>query len=77
MEMKIDPGVSTMPKVDVLEQRADYIKSRSEYSNGFIMISEVKAEKVSVSVNYNLIRQLDGTLTPDFSSPNSNFVDVY
>lgn len=77
MELNINPGVSELPKVDVLEQRSDYIKSRSEYSNGFIMINEIKADGVSVSVNYNLIKELDGTLTPNFDSPNPNFKDVY
>lgn len=77
MEMHINAGTTSLPKVDVLEQRSDYIKSRSEYSNGFILISEIKAGEVTVMPNYNLIQHQDGTLTPDFNSPNSDFVDVY
>lgn len=76
MEWKIDPGVKELPKVDVIEQRSDYIKSRSEYSNGFIMINEVTSEGVSLSANYHLIQESDGTLKPDFNNPNHGFVDV-
>ena len=76
MEWKIDPGVRELPKVDVIEQRSDYIKSRSEYSNGFIMINEVTAEGVSLSANYHLIQESDGTIKPDFNNPNHSFVDV-
>lgn len=76
MDWRIDPGVSELPKVDVIEQRSDYIKSRSEYSNGFIMINEINAGSVSLSANFHLIQDLDGTLRPDFDNPNHNFIDV-
>jgi len=76
MQMEINPGVSSLPKVDVIEQKHDYIKSRSEYSNGFIMISEIKADEIKISINYNLIEGTNGVFTPDFNSPNHNFVDV-
>lgn len=76
MEIKINPGVSGLPVVKVLEQRADYIKSRSEYSNGFIFISEVRAGIINFDPNFNLKQEPDGTYSPDFSSPNTSFKDV-
>jgi len=76
MEMKINPGVSGFPEVKVLEFRPGYIKSRSEYSNGFIFISEISGEKITVDSNFNLIQEEDGSFKPNFDSPNTNFVDV-
>ena len=76
MEHRIDPGVSELPKVDVIDQRADYIKSRMEYSNGFIIISEIDSGTVSISANFHLIQDLDGTLRPNLNRPNHNFIDI-
>jgi len=76
MEWKIDPGVRELTKVDDIEQRSDYIKSRSECSYGFIMIIEVTTEVVSLGANYHLIQESDGTIKPDFNNPNHSFVDV-
>ncbi|MCF3942216.1 hypothetical protein [Oceanobacillus alkalisoli] len=72
----IDPGVKELPEFDVIEQRSDYIKSRAEYSNGFIMINEIDKGTVTVKANYHWIQKPDGTLTPDFNNPNHDFVDV-
>lgn len=76
MEMEIYPGIKEIPKVRVLEQRPDYIKSRVEYSNGFIFINEVSAGGVKIDPNFNLKQRLDGKLEPDFNSPNSKFTDI-
>ncbi len=76
MEYSIDPGVKELPKVDVLEQRSDYIKSRMEYSNGFILITEMVGGAVHATSNFNFKTKPDGQLTPDFTSPNNEFVDV-
>lgn len=76
MELKINPGVKELPKVDVIEQRADYIKSRMEYSNGFIMISEIDAGNVSISANFNWLQVSNEEVKPDFNSPNNNFIDI-
>lgn len=73
---KIDPGVNERPRIDVIEQRSDYIKTRMEYSNGFIMIHEIDKGMNHVYANYHWIQRLDGVLTPDFNNPNHDFVDV-
>lgn len=75
MEIKINPGVSGMPKTTILEKRTDYIRSRAEYSNGLILLMEVSDSSVNVNPNFNLVQQPDGSFTPNFSSPNLQFVD--
>ena len=74
-EVKINTPAGEMPKFKALEQRSDFIKSRSEYKNGLIIIFEQSAEKTLVRSNYNWIQNSDGSLTPDYSSPNPNFRD--
>ena len=64
-----------MPKNKVLEQRKDYIRNRAEYSNGFIVIMEVTSTGSTTHPNFNLVQQVDGSFTPNFSSPNPEFKD--
>ena len=66
-----------MPNHQTLEQRADYIKSREEYSTGLIIIFEVVAGETTVHSNFGWIQEADGSLTPDYNSPNQNFVDEH
>lgn len=75
MELEIKPGVKELPKTTILEEREGYIRSRSEYSNGLILLFEVTEEGTKVCPNYNLIQQSDGSFTPNFSSPNQSFID--
>ncbi|WP_137597481.1 hypothetical protein [Paucilactobacillus kaifaensis] len=76
MQTKINSPKEMPITKDFLEQRPDYIKSRFEWSNGLILITEIDAEGTTVHSNYNWIQEIDGSLTPDYASPNSNFVDV-
>lgn len=64
-----------MPKTRVLEQRADYLKVRSEYSNGLIIIQEATPEKVHVHSNFKWIPESDGSLTPNYNVKNLDFID--
>lgn len=72
--MKIN--IQGEPQVKILEQRNDYIKSRIEYPNGFIMISEIKPEGVFASVSHQLSIENDGSYTPQMSNANQNFKDI-
>lgn len=76
MEMNIKPGVEELPKVTVLEQQADYMKYRLEYSNGFIIIGESTDDEINLMTNVNLVELSNGSYAPDFDSPNKNFIDV-
>lgn len=74
-EVKINTP-KELPKFKALEQRADYIRSRAEYSNGLILITELNANgETYLHSNYNWIQNADGSLTPDYRSLNPNFVD--
>lgn len=49
---------------EILEQRADYIKTRSVYPNGLILTFEQTAEGVSLDSNWAFRQESDGSLTP-------------
>lgn len=69
------PGES--PEIEVIEQTPEHILSRVEYSNGLIIISDVKTDgSVSISPNFNTILNPDGTFDFDMTSPNENFQDI-
>ncbi|WP_413509286.1 hypothetical protein [Carnobacterium maltaromaticum] len=76
MEMNINAPVKEMPVTTILEQRADFIKSRAEYSNGVIFIMEQTATNTNISSNYNFKKEADGSLSADLTSKNLNFKDV-
>lgn len=63
------------PKTKVLAQKADYVKARSEYSNGLILIYEATPEEVHVHSNFKWILESDGSLTPNYSLKNPDFID--
>ncbi|MGF3072772.1 hypothetical protein ACQV2X_05415 [Facklamia sp. P12945] len=75
MDLKIN-GDGQMPQFQVIEMRPGYIKTRIKYSNGLILITEQSPEGTNVFSSHNFIKEIDGTLTPDLSSPNKNFVDI-
>lgn len=74
MEMKINAD-GTMPQTTVLKQTPTLLKTRHEYSNGLILITEQTSEETVVNSNYNWILEADGSYTPKFDSPNPKFVD--
>lgn len=76
MEVNINPGVKELPKVTILEQRSNYIKTRNEYSNGFIFISETTEEGINIFPNFILEKSVTGEFVPNFKNPNKNFVDI-
>jgi len=65
-----------LPQFEKFEQRPDFIKARSTYSNGLILITEQTATEITLSANFNWIKESDGSLTPDYNSPNKDFVDI-
>ncbi|ODP93244.1 hypothetical protein [Levilactobacillus brevis] len=75
MEIKINTPKEMPKDFKVIEQRADFIKARSEYSNGLILIIEQTAGKATLHSNFNWIKQADGSFTPNYDSPNNNFQD--
>ncbi|KRL97472.1 hypothetical protein [Liquorilactobacillus satsumensis] len=76
MNVKINTPKEMPADFKVLEQRADFIKSRTKYSNGLVLIFEQTAEETTLHSNYNWIQEADGSLTPNYNSQNSNFIDV-
>lgn len=74
MEQKINTPAE-MPETTILAQKANYIKARSQYSNGLIIISEVSDGSATISSNYNWILEKDNSLTPNMSSRNQSFID--
>ncbi|MEO3410265.1 hypothetical protein ABGN28_08340 [Levilactobacillus brevis] len=75
MEIKINTPKGMPKDFKVIEQRADFVKERYEYSNGLILIIEQTAGKATLLSNFNWIKQADGSLTPNYDSPNNNFQD--
>lgn len=75
MQLKVNTPGEMPASFKVIEQRADFIKQRSEYSNGLIIITEQTAKDITVNSNYNWIKESDGSVTPDYNSPNADFVD--
>lgn len=55
--------------------QSDRIKFRSEWSNGFVLITDQKADGVYLNPSHKLIQQSDGSFDIDLSSPNPNFID--
>lgn len=62
-----------LPRVDIVDRSKNRLYSRHEYSNGWILITEMTAENIEISSNYKLIKKDDGTYSPDFNSPDLNF----
>lgn len=62
-----------LPRVDIIDRSQSRLYSRHEYSNGWILVTEMTAGNLEVSSNYELIKETDGTYSPDFESPNLNF----
>lgn len=54
---------------------SDRIKFRSEWSNGFILITDQKAGETYINPSHKLIQQSDGSFDIDFSQSNPNFID--
>ncbi|WP_242307405.1 hypothetical protein [Pediococcus pentosaceus] len=72
--MKINTP-NELPRVDIIDRSKNRLYTRHEYSNGLILVSEMTAGNLKVSANYKLIRESDGTYSPDFDSPNSDFYE--
>lgn len=64
-----------LPKVTILEQTPERIYSRQEYSNGFILVTDITLEGIKAVSNFNWIIEADGSVSPNYSSPNPDFVD--
>ncbi len=74
--LKINNNGGTLIKSDIIEQRPDYLKTRHEYSNGWILVIELVAESANIFSNFNwILNQDDGSVSPDLNSPNLEFVD--
>ena len=75
-QMKINTPDNEMPvSTKTLIHQADRIKFRSEWSNGFVLITDQHAEETYINPSHKLIQQPDGSFNIDLSSPNPNFID--
>ncbi|WP_353990054.1 hypothetical protein ABVF11_02185 [Pediococcus argentinicus] len=65
-----------MPQMTVLEQTSTRIHTRFEFSNGFIMVTDMTSNgDIEVSSNYNWIVESDGSISPNYDSKNLDFID--
>lgn len=72
--MKINTP-NELPRVDIIDRSKNRLYARHEYSNGLILVSEIKPGNLKVSSNYKLLKESDGTYSPDFDSPNFDFYE--
>ena len=74
--MKINTP-NELPRVDIIDRSQDCVYSRHEYSNGWILVTDLTPDKLEIKSNYSLIKENDGTYSVDLSSPNLNFSDQH
>lgn len=74
-QMEINVGGSKIVSSETLIQTPSRIKFRTEWENGFILITDQQGGEAYIDPSHKLIRQPDGTFNIDFSSPNPNFID--
>lgn len=75
MELKINTK-SPVKENTIIDQKADFIKSRTEFENGFIIISTVSPEGIYLDHSHKFKKELDGSLTPILNNKNPNFKDI-
>lgn len=52
-------------KVDVIEQRSDYLHSKATYPNGFVLEQEVTSDRIILKTSHPIVLDSDGSLKFD------------
>lgn len=66
-----------LPQIEQCEENG-HLAQRTEYSNGWILITKWRANKqLWFDSNYSLTNLPDGSLTPLYDHPNPDFVDQH